>query len=300
MALSMKKDPNLSQHNQHVAAIVPVKGVPFYGYHVGYQCYLKIYLLKPSYKLRMVELLQRGGVMSTLFQPHEAHIPYELQFLMDYNLYGMNWIELENRTTAPIKFRSPLPEERKANIHLTPGSNPEQLENIFTRYTVSPNSVSEEYERSSHCELEVDVICSSIINRQTIKERDIHKDFEEAFGLLTTKEKEISSQEAKLVHSLAAIWEEESRRRTSKGQSPQVPPVTQEDDREEHLGWHSESDYRSRLHERVQSELFSEEDIRKMMDKVAEDDRSLRHLLTAWEAVDAMNIDCQSLNVCIY
>ncbi|KAI8584678.1 hypothetical protein K450DRAFT_217450 [Umbelopsis ramanniana AG] len=297
MALSMKKDPNSPQHNQYVVAIVPVKGVPFYGYHVGYQCYLKIYLLKPSYKLRMVELLQRGGVMTTFFQPHEAHIPYELQFLMDYNLYGMNWIELDNRTAAPIKFRSPLPEERKANIHLTPGSNPEQTENIFTKYTVSPNLVSDEYERSSHCELEVDAICSSIINRRTLQERDIHKDFKEAFGLLASQEQEINSQEAKLVHSLAAIWEEESRRRTSKGQSPQVPPVTQEDNRKEHEGWNSELEYRSRIHDRIQSEQFSEEDIRNMMDKVAGHGQDLDHLLTAWEAVAAITMDCQSLNI---
>ncbi|KAH8553586.1 DNA polymerase zeta catalytic subunit [Umbelopsis sp. PMI_123] len=288
MTLSMRKDPNSSQHNQYVVAIVPVKGVPFYGYHVGYQCYLKIYLLKPSYKLRMVELLQRGGVMATFFQPHEAHIPFELQFLMDYNLYGMNWIDLENRTSAPIKFRSPLPEEVKANIHLTPGSNPNHIESIFTRGTVPSSLVSEEYERSSHCELEVDVVCSNIINRHTIQERNIHKDFKEAFGLLKEHEQDFHSQEAKLVHSLAAIWEEESRRRTSRGLSPQVPPVAQEDNRDKNEAWDSESDYRSRIHDRIQNGQFSDEDIRRWMDKVDSQDQDLHHLLTAWEAIAAI------------
>lgn len=299
MALSMKKDPNDSRHNQYVAAVVPVKGIPFYGYHVGYQCYLKIYLLNPSHKLRMVEMLQRGGVMTTLFQPHEAHIPFELQFMMDYNLYGMNWINLDNQSNTPIRFRSPMPEEVKANIQLTPGSNPEKKEITYTKYSVSPNMISDEYERQSHCELEVDTVCGNILNRKAIKERDIHKDFEESFGLFSKPECGIDSQDAKLVHSLAAIWEEESSRRASKGLSPQVPPVGQEDDRDEHEAWMSESEYRSLLHTRIEKEESTEEDIQRLMAAVNSQERDLNHILSAWEAVEIISLDHQQLNVCI-
>jgi DNA polymerase zeta len=35
-----------------------------------------------------------------MYQAHEAHIPYILQFMIDYNLYGMNLVNLEN-----VKFR---------------------------------------------------------------------------------------------------------------------------------------------------------------------------------------------------
>lgn len=48
----------------------------------------------------MCELLQGGAVMNKSFQPHEAHIPYLLQLFIDYNLYGMNMINL-----AAVKFR---------------------------------------------------------------------------------------------------------------------------------------------------------------------------------------------------
>ena len=38
------------------------------------------------------ELLQNGAVMDKLLQPHESHINYVLQFMMDYNLQGMNTV----------------------------------------------------------------------------------------------------------------------------------------------------------------------------------------------------------------
>lgn len=38
--------------------------------------------------------------MNKSYQPHEAHIPYLLQLFIDYNLYGMNLINL-----AAVKFR---------------------------------------------------------------------------------------------------------------------------------------------------------------------------------------------------
>lgn len=49
---------------------------------------------------RVCELLQSGAVMSKSYQPHEGHIPYLLQFFMDYNLYGMNLVNL-----GAVKFR---------------------------------------------------------------------------------------------------------------------------------------------------------------------------------------------------
>lgn len=49
---------------------------------------------------RVCELLQGGAVMNKSFQPHEAHIPFLLQLFIDYNLYGMNMINL-----AAVKFR---------------------------------------------------------------------------------------------------------------------------------------------------------------------------------------------------
>jgi DNA polymerase zeta len=45
-------------------------------------------------------VFQSGAILNRIYQPHEAHVPYILQFMIDYNLYGMNLINLEN-----VKFR---------------------------------------------------------------------------------------------------------------------------------------------------------------------------------------------------
>lgn len=49
---------------------------------------------------RVCELLQSGAVMNKSYQPHEGHIPYLLQLFIDYNLYGMNLVNL-----GAVKFR---------------------------------------------------------------------------------------------------------------------------------------------------------------------------------------------------
>jgi len=46
-------------------------------------------------------IFQNGAVCNTIFQPHEAHIPYHLQFMIDYNLHGMNYIKL-----SAVKYRN--------------------------------------------------------------------------------------------------------------------------------------------------------------------------------------------------
>lgn len=38
--------------------------------------------------------------MGRKFQPYDAHIPYHLQFLVDYDLYGMNLVHFK-----AVKFR---------------------------------------------------------------------------------------------------------------------------------------------------------------------------------------------------
>lgn len=36
--------------------------------------------------------MQNGAVLGRIFQPHESHLPFILQFLIDYNLYGMSFL----------------------------------------------------------------------------------------------------------------------------------------------------------------------------------------------------------------
>lgn len=107
--------PQDLRKSQYVAAITPVKGIPFYGYYVGYSYFLKIYLFNPDFESRIVELMRSGAIMATHFQPFEAHVPYKLQVFIDYNLYGMGWLELEDallRNDVPGMKFSPCPLHR--------------------------------------------------------------------------------------------------------------------------------------------------------------------------------------------
>ncbi|EOD46053.1 dna polymerase zeta subunit [Neofusicoccum parvum] len=86
-----------------VGHISLVKGVPFYGYHVGYKCFLKIYLLNPLNMTRLADLLQQGAILAKVMQPYESHLQYLLQWMCDYNLYGCAYIDC-----VKVKFRDPI------------------------------------------------------------------------------------------------------------------------------------------------------------------------------------------------
>ena len=77
----------------YVGHITLVKGIPFYGYHVGYRAFLKIYLLNPQHMVRLAELLLQGAILKRVLQPHESHLQYLLQWMCDYNLYGCAYID---------------------------------------------------------------------------------------------------------------------------------------------------------------------------------------------------------------
>lgn len=92
---------------RQVADIVEVQGTQYYGFHTRTDSFLKISLCNPSMKQVIATMLQQGVVMGTSFQPFESHIPYVLQFFIDFNLHGMNFIDL-----ASVRFRRPLPPVR--------------------------------------------------------------------------------------------------------------------------------------------------------------------------------------------
>ena len=54
----------------------------------------QIFFYNPHMVKKAAELLQNGAVMDKLLQPHESHINYVLQFMMDYNLQGMNTVSV--------------------------------------------------------------------------------------------------------------------------------------------------------------------------------------------------------------
>ena len=178
-----------------VAHITLVKGVPFYGFNVGYKFFLKIYMLNPLHMTRLADLLRQGTIMKRTLQPYESHMQYLLQWMCDYNLYGCAYID-----TKVVRFRSPIPAFLETN------GTAEQWHDRSIPESSILDAMS--IQRQSHCSLEVDICVQDILNRHEISQRPLHHDF---------VERKISlDPELKLVHSMAGLWRDETRRRKAR------------------------------------------------------------------------------------
>lgn len=151
---------DLRAGGRYVARITLVKGVPFYGYHVGYKYFLKIYILNPSTMTRLAEMLRQGAIMGTIFQPYEAHLDFILQWMVDYNLYGCGYIDC----------RQAFPRGTPAGGVALP--------------------------RISYCAIEVDVYAHDILNRLEITPRPLHQDFSEWLNPVPFDQKLVPSMES--------------------------------------------------------------------------------------------------------
>lgn len=75
---------------------------PFYGYHPKEHQFLKIQFYNPQLTKKAASLLQNAAICGRVLQSFESHIPYILQFFMDYNLYGMSFVHVN---TEHIVYR---------------------------------------------------------------------------------------------------------------------------------------------------------------------------------------------------
>ena len=235
LAVSYRKNPYEGKH-RYVAHISLVKGIPFYGYHVGYKLYLKIYLLNPLHMTRLADLLREGAVMKRVLQPYESHMQYIAQWMCDYNLYGCAYIDC-----GKVRFRAPVPHYADLNNSL----------HQWHDRSVLPENISDEFTlpKQSHCSLEVDVHVEDILNRQNVESRPIHHDFIERIRPIPI--------DAKLVQSMAGLWKDETRRRKARlglsdPNSTPFPPevlVTMSADprNTEAGGWIHEEEFRQKI-----------------------------------------------------
>ncbi|XP_074752271.1 DNA polymerase zeta catalytic subunit [Athene noctua] len=223
---------NPSSTIQHVFKVSLVSGIPFYGYHEKERQFMKIYLYNPAMVKRVCELLQGGAIMNKSYQPHEAHIPYLLQLFIDYNLYGMNLINL-----AAVKFRKARRKSdtsgvsKRHRIHLPENSN--RVSFIEWEEDEIPSSlILKGVEPQSTCELEVDAVAADILNQLDI-EAQIGRN-----------------------PGLQAIWEDEKQRRRQKCESSQIK-TPESQDRGFVPATESEKFFQKRLKEILKQNDFS-------------------------------------------
>ncbi|KAM6535632.1 DNA polymerase zeta [Fusarium falciforme] len=242
LAVSYRRDKK-GDNARFVARITLVKGVPFYGFHVGYRFFLKIYMFNPVVMTRLADLLQQGVIMKQKFQPYEAHLQYLLQFMTDFNLYGCDYLD-----ASSARFRSPVPEYDQGlnSTHLWhTRSIPE---GYITDETTLP--------RASHCSIEVDICVQDIINRKKVRERPLHHDFTERTNPIPG--------DMKYVYSMAGLWKDETKRRKRKMQNPgpgssPFPPevlvsMSANVRDSQPQGWIHEDEYRAQIQELILAE----------------------------------------------
>ncbi|KAJ2867010.1 DNA polymerase zeta [Coemansia aciculifera] len=219
LGLSLNHALNVSLKNSSgslfVAAVVPVKGVPFYGFCAGYRPFLKVFLANPDILLRASNLLASGAVMGRRHKIFESHLSYIMQFLVDYNLYGVDWARLDK-----VLYRSPLPEHTVNTGHPlfisddTVSTQYRWVPQGMPSYLVSPAPP----DRACRCELEADAVAADVANRRQVRERQIHHVFQEG---------RLDANFGKLIHSLDSIWIDENRRRAQLGLDPLQPKNSQ-------------------------------------------------------------------------
>ena len=261
---------------QFVAHITLVKGVPFYGYHVGYDFFLKIYMLNPMHMTRLADLLRQGAIMKRFIQPYESHMQYIAQWMCDYNLYGCAYIDCKE-----VKFRHPVPD------YLDMTSTTHQWHDR----SIAPSLISDrdKVPRQSHCSVEVDVCVQDILNRDDVKPRPIHHDFFER--------KMEAAPDSKLVHSMAGLWRDETRRRKARMGMPEsdtsspFPPevlvsVSADPRNSQPGGWIHEEEYREKI-ELIANDERDKSDGQKIdFDGFVQEDLFGSHVKTSLESVE--------------
>ncbi|KAJ8772040.1 hypothetical protein K2173_027217 [Erythroxylum novogranatense] len=218
-ALKLKGSAGLKR--QHVHGCSLVRARKFYGYHPSEELFVKIYLYYPQDVLRAANLLLSGAVLERSVQPHESHIPFILQFMVDYNLSGMGHVHL-----SKIKFRNPVPSNFTPRTFTSSDPYGQDLDKpqpfssdiqadlggfeglglpSWTSSTIpsdwmwrSSGEFDETFlfQRQSVCELEGDAIVDEILNQQ--------------FKVYTSLSG--GHSDVKMVQSLVPIWEEEYER----------------------------------------------------------------------------------------
>eukprot|EP00095_Tigriopus_kingsejongensis_P000962 maker-scaffold83_size396513-snap-gene-1.20 protein:Tk00962 transcript:maker-scaffold83_size396513-snap-gene-1.20-mRNA-1 annotation:"hypothetical protein DAPPUDRAFT_301034" len=224
-ALNLSLGLSTSQPS-HIYRIQAVSGVPFYGYHPRSHDFLKLFFYNPRLVQRAADLLQNGAILGLKIQPHESHVPYGLQFMMDYNLQGMNFIHL-----AQVQFRGPRPESGRG---LSPSplasawdvsQRPAASQRMFDLAALPealwlPDTVA----RMASSELEVDGVAADILNTN-------------ASPSLTS-----AADRKSLNPGLEAIWDDERLRRQlleleAELTPPASPPRPAARDSDSHTFW---------------------------------------------------------------
>lgn len=130
---------------------------PFYGYHKNEHKFFKIFLYNPAFIRRTANLLQNGAILGRIFQPHESHVSFILQFMIDFNLYGMSFLHVPAKT---VQYR----QRKRDNDDDFDASSFDLDDELLNR--IDKNQILDrKFERMTTSKQEVDVSGAFVLNR---------------------------------------------------------------------------------------------------------------------------------------
>ncbi|KAL6933461.1 hypothetical protein ACO0R3_002568 [Hanseniaspora guilliermondii] len=168
-AVNNSENIERSKTFKYIAKVDVIKGKEFYGYHENVETFYKISLLRPKSLNRLTELLnkldndqlpnfdinvQKSSKKINVF---EAHLPYFLQFCIDFNLYGCSWLNVDK-----FQYRIPMLNQKSAAIF-----DDQEFEFICEKMK------SNDYPRIGNTFLEIDVEKRNILNSIELTQNDL-------------------------------------------------------------------------------------------------------------------------------
>ncbi|KAG8190208.1 hypothetical protein JTE90_011929 [Oedothorax gibbosus] len=254
------RSSNSTKH--HVFKIDTTKGLSFYGYYENEEEFLKIYFYNPYDVSKTSELLTNGAIFNKCIQPHQAHFPFHLQFMSDFNLSGMNLINI-----SQFKFRAlnntntsepSLPRDQSLSSLLDDSTNSEDK---FWNIGIISSSQISTIPKQSHCELEIDCCDTNIMNKID-RTRDVGEN-----------------------PGIAAIWTEERVRRLANNDTSPLTPVPSQDRLK---AFETPSD--THFKEMARKFLFSQKCEVPLQSNEADIDSSIDSLYTYQSSYDSMTL----------
>lgn len=164
---STKKDNSLAKQAfdtlNFIANVSVVKAVPFYGFHVGWSLFYKISLLNPGFSNKFSDLLRDGKLLGKQLNTYETHLPYLLQFSVDFNLFGCSWMDFDR-----CYFRKPV---LNPILSMDVLLMDQELKKILRRFHHPESNVllERDFPRMGNGLLEIDIIPQYIRNIDELK-----------------------------------------------------------------------------------------------------------------------------------
>ena len=147
---------------------------------------------------KVATVLLSGAVLGQSFQPYEAHVPYLLKFKTDFNLHGMEYINLSR-----VLLRDPLADFKfKEEGKSWPSPSAEDAYPVWTKDNVPCEWIQGDVKpKEAHCDIEADSFGEYVLNPSSILQISLQE----------------ANQDIRLVPSLAPIWAEERQRNKELG-----------------------------------------------------------------------------------